>query len=203
MVIEAARTCLERRSSAIEKFVLGADADQCCGGVMEVFLQFQGPTARAVVFGAGHVSRELHELLDTSGLELVIVDDRTDWNSAPRFDSALRILDWDAGVAAVHEHPERTLAVVMTCSHDTDLALLLKILPKPPAFTGLIGSRSKRACLFTRLAGAGIEAGAIQRVQCPVGVGDTGKEPRAVAISIAARLLIEAKALDHASAKPA
>jgi xanthine dehydrogenase accessory factor len=80
----------------------------------------------------------------------------------------------------------------MTCSHDTDLELLGQILKRPPAFVGLIGSRSKRACLFGRLVASGANEDAVQRVQCPIGVGDTGKEPKLVAISIAAQLLMEA-----------
>lgn len=203
MVIEAAHLCHERRGAVMERFVLGADADQCCGGVVEVFLQWHGPRARVVVFGAGHVSHELHLLLRGSGLETVIADDRADWNSGERFPGARRATTWDEGVLAVHEHPDRTLVVVMTCSHDTDLALLRRLLEKPPAFVGLIGSRSKRACLFTRLAASGADGEAVRRVQCPVGVGDTGKEPKSVAVSIAARLLMEARALDGARDQPA
>lgn len=196
LVLDAARECFRKRTSGLERFVLGADADQCCGGVVEVYIEYHGRHCRAVIFGAGHVSRALHDLLRDGPMELIVVDDRAEWNSAERFPAARRLAGWDEGVAAVHERPERTLAVVMTCSHDTDLEVLRRVLGLAPAFTGLIGSESKRACFVTRLAAAGVDERSVRAVRCPVGVGDTGKEPHAVAISIAAQLLMEVKALD-------
>ncbi len=196
LVLDAAHKCLETRAAFTEKFTLGADADQCCGGIMEVFLEYVGPRQRLLIFGAGHVSRELGALLDSAGLELIIADDRPDWNSADRFPRARCILDWDQAVAVAHERPAETLACVMTCSHDTDFELLRKLLSRtPPAFTGLIGSRSKRVCLFGRLVASGLDEAIVQRVHCPIGVGDTGKEPKLVAISMAAQILLEAKTI--------
>src|SRR5947207_14243703 len=81
LVLDAAQRHLENRTSGTEKYTLGADADQCCGGVMEVFFDFCGARQRLVVFGAGHVSQALAQILTTAPLEVVIVDDRQDWNS--------------------------------------------------------------------------------------------------------------------------
>jgi xanthine dehydrogenase accessory factor len=187
---------LRARSCGVERYVLAADADQCCGGVMEVFFEAHGAGRRAVIFGAGHVGLEVARLLLPSPLQVVVVDDRPEWNTAERFPRATRILSFDEGVATARERPEATLACVMTCSHDTDLELLRALLAPPadrvPAFVGLIGSRSKRACLFGRLVASGTSEDLVQRVHCPIGIGDTGKEPPLVAISIAAQLLMEA-----------
>lgn len=185
----AAGTC------GMERYVLGADADQCCGGVLEVFFEARGPRQRVVLFGAGHVSHEVAKLLERASLELVVVDDRAEWNTPERFPHARRMLSFDDGVRAACERPDSTLACVMTCSHDRDFELLRAILEQPPAFVGLIGSRSKRACLFGRLVASGVSDDAVRRVHCPIGVGDTGKAPPLVAISIVAQLLVEAKAL--------
>lgn len=204
LVIDAARRCFETRKNTIEHFVLGADADQCCGGAMDVFLEFHGQPVRAVVFGAGHVATALAQILAPTSLDLLIVDDRPEWASASRYAQARCVNTWDVGVAAALERPDATLAVVMTCSHDTDFALLRRLLDQSdsiPRFVGLIGSRSKRVCLFGRLVASGIDDRLVQRIKCPVGVGDTGKEPHAVAISIAAQLLMEATAFanEHAA----
>lgn len=195
LVIDAARTCFREHKHAVEHFVLGADADQCCGGTMDVFFEYHGRPSRLVVFGAGHVAHALYEILSASPFEFVVVDDRADWNTAARFGRARRLSAWEDGIRACREMRATTQALVMTCSHDTDFEILRGLLPEPPAFLGLIGSRSKRVCLFGRLVASGIEEEAVKRVHCPIGVGDTGKEPRAVAISIAAQLLMEAKAL--------
>lgn len=195
LAADAAREHLRRRSSGIEKYTLGADADQCCGGVMEVFFEYIGSARRLVIFGAGHVSKELADILAPAPLDIVIADDRPEWNSPERFPRCRRILSWHEAVRAAHESPAATLACVMTCSHDTDFDILRQLLAQPPAFTGLIGSRSKRVCIFGRLVASGMDDAAVQRVHCPIGVGDTGKEPRMVAISMAAQILIEARKL--------
>lgn len=195
LVANAAEECFRKRSCGAERIVLGAEADQCCGGVMEVFLQYHGARQRLVIFGAGHVARELAMLLESSPLEVIVVDDRPEWNAADRFPHARRVGSWGEGVALAQEFPASTLACIMTCSHDTDLDILRQLLAKPPVFTGLIGSRSKRVCLFGRLVASEINETVVQSVHCPIGVGDTGKEPRLVAISMAAQLLLEAKKL--------
>lgn len=195
MVIDAARQCHQRRTHSTEQFVLGADAGQCCGGTMEVFLEYHAPAATVVIFGAGHVSQALANLLAPLPVAVAVADDRSDWNTSDRFPRARRLASHAEGVAFVHDDPDRTLACVMTCSHDTDFDILRELLRRPPAFTGLIGSRSKRACFVTRLSASGLSDDVIRRVECPIGVGDTGKEPQAVAISIAARLLLECRAL--------
>ncbi len=188
-----AEECLAKRECFTREYVLGADADQCCGGVMQVFFEFVGPRERVVIFGAGHVAQAIVELLEAASLEVVVVDDRPEWNSAERFPGAKRALAWDEGVEAVSREPGRTIAMVMTCSHDTDFELLRKLVPVSPAHLGLIGSRSKRACLFGRLVASGLDEAAVGRVKCPIGIGDTGKEPKLVAISIAAEILIESR----------
>ncbi len=200
LVRDDAEKHLGALSCGVERYVLGADADQCCGGVMEVFFEARGARQRVVIFGAGHVGHELAKLLDAAPVQVTVVDDRSEWNTAERFPRAKRVLSFDDGVAAACERPEATLACVMTCSHDTDFELLRKLLADAgqgtaPAFVGLIGSRSKRACLLGRLVASGISEEAVQRVHCPIGVGDTGKEPALVAISMAAQLLMEARKL--------
>jgi xanthine dehydrogenase accessory factor len=198
LALDAAKACFVKQSHALEHFVLGADADQCCGGTMDVFFEYHGRRARIVIFGAGHVSHALCALLESSAVDVSVVDDREDWISAERFPGARRFRSWEEGVAQVREHAASTLACVLTCSHDTDFEIVRALLERPPAFLGLIGSRSKRACFFSRLTGSGVDESLIQRVRCPIGIGNTGKEPHAVAISIAAQLLMEAKALADA-----
>ncbi len=196
LALDAAQTHFQRRSCGTEHFVLATDADQCCGGTMDVFFEYCGPRQRLVVFGAGHVSRALAEVLRAAAMEIVIADDRADWNTVERFPAARRALSWDEGVAAATEQHASTLACVMTCSHDTDLELLRRLLAVParvPAFVGLIGSESKKVCLFRRLVASGIDERLVQRVHCPIGLGDMGKEPELVAVSIAGQVLLEAK----------
>lgn len=196
LVLHAARACLKNRTSAIERLVLGAEAEQCCGGVMEVFLEYHGRPVSLVIFGAGHVAHSLSQILAPTPLALTIVDDRAEWNSADRFPHARRILDYKRGIVEATSDPASTIALVMTCSHETDCEILKALLSQtPPAFTGLIGSKSKRVCLFGKLLSSGIDEANVQQIHCPIGLADTGKEPHAVAISVAAQVLAETRRL--------
>jgi len=196
LALDAAERHFRERSTGSEHYVLGTDADQCCGGTMNVFFEFIGTSRRFVLFGAGHVAHELVAMLEPADLDLVVVDDRADWNTEERFPRCRRVLDFEEGARIACEKPEATLACVMTCSHDTDFDILRQMLDgTPPAFVGLIGSKSKRQCLFGRLIAAGCAEKLVQSITCPIGLGDMGKHPRLVAVSVAGQILTEAKEL--------
>jgi len=195
---ESARNHLEAGTSGVESFNLGVDADQCCGGVVELLFEPHAPGVTLVVFGAGHVSRELARLMAPAPVSVVVVDDRAEWNAPERFPDARRVLNFDDGVRLALANPSTTMACVMSCSHDMDFQVLRKILASPPEFVGLIGSKSKRASFFTRLAAAGLPPESIERVRCPIGLGDMGKAPGLVAVSIAGELLLEAMRIGEA-----
>lgn len=197
LVVARAEDHWRVRSCGRECFTLGRDARQCCGGRVEVFYEFIGPRRRVVIFGAGHVGKALADLLADAALEVIIVDDRPEWNRTDRFQQCRCVPEYNAGIALALEQPRATLACVMTCCHDTDLRIVAQLLEKPPAYIGLIGSAGKRASFRSRLAAMGIEPALIELVRCPIGVGDTGKEPRMVAISAAAEILMEAQRLEH------
>ena len=195
LALASAKRVFRDRTRIVEQFVLGAEAEQCCGGVMEVLIEYVGPALRLVLFGAGHVSKALLDVLHDSPFEVIVADDRKDWNAPGRFGPARQEHDYERAVAMVAEAPSATFVCVMTCSHETDFELLRAILQQPtlPAFVGLIGSRSKRVSLFSKLVASGVPQDRVQRVHCPIGIGDTGKEPQQIAISIAAQLLLEAR----------
>jgi len=198
---DAAREHLAKGETGVERFVLGADADQCCGGTVDLLFECFGPRSRVVLFGAGHVSLEIVRCLADSPLEVVVVDERPDWNTGERFAGCRHEMNAERGVSLAQENPATTLACVLTHSHDLDFEILRGLLAdeaKAPAYVGLIGSKSKRACFFTRLSGSGIAKPMIDRVTCPMGLGDMGKAPGLVAVSITGELLMKAKEISRA-----
>lgn len=196
LVTDAAEEHFQKKSAGIEEYTLGKDADQCCGGRVTVFLEYVGTRRRAVVFGAGHVAAALYKALDMAPFEVVVVDEREEWNTAERYPGARRVTSWDEGVRLALERPQATMACVMTCSHETDFKLLGKLLAdEPPALVGLIGSRGKRTSFFTRLVASGVASDKVEAIECPIGLGDMGKEPMNVAVSIAGQLLLKSREL--------
>jgi len=195
LATEAALARIVSRHSGVERFVLSEEAAQCCGGNMDLYFECHGAEHRCVLFGAGHVAEALVPMLTPAALEIVVVDDRPQWNNAERFPRARRVRCYNEGVALAAESPAQTLACVLTCSHDTDLEILVGLLKAPPAFLGLIGSASKRAGFIGRLGARGVSETDIARIHCPIGLGDMGKAPTLVAVSIAGQILLEAKKL--------
>ncbi len=196
LVKDGVERAIRERATLRERFTLGTEAEQCCGGVMEVLIEYLGPRQRVVLFGGGHVSHELVRLLRSSALEIVVVDDRDSWNTSDRFPDVRRVHSYEEGVRIVRERPASTLACVLTCSHETDFAIIRDLARDPPAYLGLIGSRSKRACFFRRLAASGLSEAQIEHIRCPMGLGNMGKAPAQVAISIAGELLLRAREMD-------
>ncbi len=201
LAIDDARRYVKEKRSGVERYVLGAEAEQCCGGVMEVFFEYRAAAVTVVVFGAGHVSAEVSAVLTRAGgggaVRVVVCDDRAEWAREDRFAGAAIARTWEMGLEEVKRAGERAIALVMTCSHETDYALVRAMLKEErmAGFVGLIGSRSKRACLFGRLAAEGIDAERIGRVVCPIGVGNMGKEPAMVAVSISAQVMLAVHAM--------
>lgn len=139
------------------------------------------------LFGAGHVGQAIARHAVGLPLRLAWFDTR------PVFETI-------AGVAVVPESgidqcvaeaPAEAALVILTHDHALDYRLTHAALTRTPlAFTGLIGSRTKRARFLSRLEREGVSAEARARLTCPIGLpGVTGKEPDVIAVALLAQLL--------------
>lgn len=139
------------------------------------------------LFGAGHVGQAIAHHAERLPFRLAWFDTR------PLFDSIRGVtLVPERGVEqCVADAPDDAAIVILTHDHALDYRLTLAALRRAPvAFTGLIGSATKRARFLSRLAQDGIEDAARARLCCPIGVdGVTGKEPDVIAIATLAQLL--------------
>jgi xanthine dehydrogenase accessory factor len=171
---------------------------QCCGGTVSVLLEPLPVVPAVAVFGIGHVGLELARILARHDIELHLVDSRPEQLT----DERLAVLS-DA-LATVHVHsvpvlPEIVLGelppgahvLIMTHDHAEDAALCDAVLRAGEfGSIGLIGSAGKWARFQRMLADDGHDAETIARIKTPIGLGDiTGKEPAAIAVSVAADLL--------------
>jgi len=79
----------------------------------------------------------------------------------------------------------------MTHNHQLDLELSAAILKRNDfAYFGLIGSKTKRVKFEHRLRDRGFDSGTLQRMRCPMGIGEVkGKLPVEIAISIAGEII--------------
>jgi len=156
------------------------------------------PGRPVFVYGAGHIGRALAPHLVALQLDLHWVDVAADRFPPEIPDGARRVIAADPTVIAAHA-PAESLHLVITHNHDLDEAICHRILSGGGfARLGLIGSATKAARFRSRLARAGIDDAALDRLVCPVGLASiTGKHPARVALSIAAGVAIWQQELDE------
>lgn len=175
----------------LRDFALGPELEQCCGGYTTLLFEPVMPSPwQVVLFGAGHVGQEVASLLGGLACRVTWIDSRAEQLSGELPDNVR---------AQVSERPEEMIAelpagahiLVMTHSHALDLRIVEQALRGDRfGFLGLIGSDTKRARFVSRLAKRGVPATSLERLTCPVGIAGIGsKEPREIALAIAAQLL--------------
>ena len=162
------------------------------------------PVVPAVaIFGMGHVGLELARILGRQRIELDLVDSRAEMLAAERLGvpgstgvladavATVRVHHLPVPESAIADLPPGAHVLVMTHDHVEDLAIVESALRTPGLGSiGLIGSRSKWARFTTQLREAGFGDDDLARVSTPIGIeGIRSKEPAAIAVSVAARVL--------------
>jgi xanthine dehydrogenase accessory factor len=185
-----------------QAIALGPTLGQCCGGALTLRCApldtaalaawpDEAPLFSLQLYGAGHVGRAIVQLLSTLPCAVQWIDERE--AEFPPGPSAAHIqrLCVEPVQAEVRLAPPGAFYLVLTHSHELDLALTEAIARRGDfAYLGLIGSATKRARFFNRLAQRGIDAAVIERITCPIGVpGITGKQPEVLALAVVAQLL--------------
>lgn len=178
---------------------------QCCGGEVTIMLEPMRVVPAVAIFGLGHVGLELARILSRHELELHLIDSRTEMLSSDRVgvlsDAVARVHATHAPVpeSALGALPPGAHVLVMTHDHVEDLAIVDMALRTPGVGSiGLIGSASKWARFRTKLADLGHTEADLARVTTPIGIPEVaGKQPAAIAVSVAARML---QLIDEAAA---
>ncbi|WP_298189151.1 xanthine dehydrogenase accessory protein XdhC [Novosphingobium sp.] len=177
---------IERQVSDGPTVPLSARGDKPCEGsrLAEVIGGFRRPLW---LFGAGHVGQAIARHAGGLPVRLAWFDTR------PVFEdiAGVTVVPESALIECVAEAPDEAALVILTHDHALDYRLTLAALRRSAlAFTGLIGSQTKRARFLARLERDEVSAEARGRLSCPIGLpGVTGKEPDVIAIALLAQLL--------------
>jgi xanthine dehydrogenase accessory factor len=145
-----------------------------------------------LLFGAGHVGREVARLLSRLPFAVTWVDAREDaFDATPGGD--IKTVRTDQPTGQVHGAAPASVFVVMTHSHQLDEDICFEVLQRADfAWLGLIGSSTKRRRFEQRLARRGIPSERLERLVCPIGLGGIrGKQPATIALSLVAQLMSE------------
>jgi xanthine dehydrogenase accessory factor len=176
------------------RFALGASLGQCCGGAVTLrFTKKAGIETEketpfhVVLFGAGHVGKEVARILERLPCQLTWIDPRPEI-FPEKVGANVRVVIEEEPTWMVDEAPPGALYLVMTHSHALDLEIVERVLKRSDvAFLGLIGSHTKAAKFHSRLRRRGIDS---SQLVCPIGLFKAGKHPAEVAVSAVAQLLV-------------
>ncbi len=188
--IAEARKLLTAATSSIKTkdYPLGPALAQCCGGAVTVLLEpFASPRKTVLLFGAGHVGREVVKVLEGLPIRVKWIDERAGEFPVEAPDNCEKIITMRP-LDKLKEASENTYIVVMTHSHNLDFEIVKAALEQGAfAYLGLIGSPTKSARFNKRLQAMELD---VKRLTCPIGIDSVkGKHPREIAIALAAELL--------------
>lgn len=154
------------------------------------------PSRALWIWGAGHVGRALVDVLSPlPDWAITWVD--TGPERFPDIPDGITALPTPEPARAMALAPQHAHHLILTYSHELDLALCHAALEHGFGFAGLIGSDTKWARFRKRLRALGHADAQINRICCPIGQKQLGKAPHAIAIGVAAQLLTLAKRDDR------
>lgn len=190
-MLEARRMLRDGRSSHSATMPLGPALGQCCGGSVSLLWEeaeaMTTPPARPLwIYGAGHVGRALVNVMaPLPDFAITWVD-----TGAERFPETdvTTLVAKDPALIVKHA-PLDADHLILTYSHEIDLALCHALLNHDFHGVGLIGSATKWARFKTRLAALGHTPAQISRIACPIGDPSLGKHPAAIALGVATAMI--------------
>lgn len=188
---EARRMLRDGRQSHNATMPLGPALGQCCGGsvslLWEVAEAMTTPPARPLwIYGAGHVGRALVTVMaPLPDFAITWVDTAAD--RFPQTDVTTLVAK-DPALIVKHA-PVDADHLILTYSHEIDLALCHALLNHDFHSAGLIGSATKWARFKSRLNALGHAPAQISRIACPIGDPALGKHPAAIALGVATAMI--------------
>jgi xanthine dehydrogenase accessory factor len=194
LVIEDAREAL-RSGIAFEKTYRFTEAGEeatgmVCGGSVRVLVEIVAPPTPLVIFGAGHVGRELAEVGARLGFAVTVVDDREREMESSRLPPGIARVragrEFGDGLPPI---PAGACVAILTRCHRTDLEAVRHAVGKGAAYVGLIGSRRKVATILARAEEAGTCPEALRDLRAPIGLPIGAETPEEIAVSIAAEMI--------------
>jgi len=140
------------------------------------------------IWGAGHVGRAIADVMAPfEDREITVVD--TSAARMPVLPEGVTPLVAADPVRVVTHAPAQADHLILTYSHEIDLALCDALLRQPFGSIGLIGSATKWARFRRRLQAMGHRPAQIARIACPIGDPSLGKHPQAIALGVATAMV--------------
>lgn len=200
-VWNVAREVIETEKPRHLNFNLGQDAAYdnglICGGQLNVFIEPVVPAPRAMIFGAGHVSKSISKIAAMAGFETVVVDNREAFANRERFPEANEVYaeEYEDVFPKLNVHPSCYL-VIVTRGHRDDMRVLRWAVTTPARYIAMIGSRRKTIAIVHELEKEGFSRSQFEKVFAPMGLEIGAITPEEIAVSVVAEMIAARRAPD-------
>ena len=159
-----------------------------CGGEADVFMELFGQTDNLIIFGGGHVGRDLAKIVSGLDMRITVVDDRAE--ILAQYQPPIRTIQTDFNYQDNYPPIDKTsYVVIVTHGHRCDKEVLHRIIDKDCAYIGMIGSKTKVKKTFESLEQAGVSKALLEKVHSPIGLNIGAEGPYEIAIAIAAEII--------------
>lgn len=144
----------------------------------------------AHIFGGGHVSLALSEVLLFLGFYIKVYDDREGLNTLEQnvFAHEKHHISYE-NLRENVQSAQDDFAVLMTMGYRQDKLLFRQLIAREWFYLGMLGSKKKIETLQAELAGEGLGLEHWANVSAPVGLPIHSKTPQEIAVSIAAEMI--------------
>jgi len=154
------------------------------------YLEKVNPQKVIHIFGGGHVSLALSEVMHFLGFYVKIYDDREGINTLEEniFCQEKNIISYDS-IGAQLENCSDEYVVIMTFGYRPDKVVVKQLLGKEFFYIGMMGSKAKIKTLLAELEMEGFSQEDYAHIFTPIGLEIFSKTPQEIAISIAAEII--------------
>lgn len=143
-----------------------------------------------VLFGFGHIGKNIYKIASLLDFPLVIFDDRKDIIKDGDYSNAEIIIDDFDNIFKKRYAFENPYFLIFTHGHKADEEALYYVLKNYNSrYVGMIGSKKKIALTYSNLEKRGIGRALLEKVHAPIGIEIMAQSPAEIAVSILAEII--------------
>jgi xanthine dehydrogenase accessory factor len=189
-VIEDALVIMNNDTAQLFEHQLVRDHQMCCGGTVFVFIEPVKKRNLLIIFGAGHVGKEVSYLARSLNIQINLVDEREEMLSGLHTDDVKVFHMHHRQFLSQTEMNKNTYVIICTHLHQYDREILARCIKRPLAYLGMIGSKRKIAITRKAFLGQGLATEQeLSTVDMPMGFDIGGNTPAEIGIGIVAKLV--------------
>lgn len=193
-VWQAARDVIDTEKPRMLQFNLGQEAAYdnglICGGQLNVYVEPVLPVPKALIFGAGHISKSLSKVATLAGFATTVIDNRDSYANRERFPEASEVIaDEYEDVFPRLSADDATYAIIVTRGHKDDMRVLRWAAEQPLRYVGMIGSKRKTLEVAKHLIAEGVALDKLSRIHAPMGLDIGAVTPEEIAVAVVAEMI--------------